>query len=695
MDFFFHPRNVAVIGATPNPFKSGNTIVRNLIGTHKGGVYPVNPKYDRIEDLVCYPTVQAIPEAVDLAIVFVPAAQVVASVEDCVAKGVPGVMIQSGGFAETGARGQTIERRLAEIARETGIRLWGPNCMGLVDAVSGAIFSFMYADELRNALLVDKLSLIVQSGLISAGFLGDMMRHHTSGVSKACSIGNKLDVDECDVLPVLLDDPNTNVVGLYLESIADGRRFIELCRSTDKPIVVLKGGKSARGAQAALSHTASLAGNHRVIEGVLKQAGVVEANDFMQMIDLCRSLSYYPERRIGRGRVGILSYSGAAGILSADFLEAMGLDVADLSPETRTALEALFPDWMPVKNPVDLWPAMEKNMTSGIDVIGEGLDALIADPNVDAVIVTTFAAPGARWFDPDRAGAASHASGKPVFVWVVGMPESILEFKEKCRQNRIPVFQELYRLAECLAAVLGPRATPALVPRPFGKPALALTPELKDVLAGTTGPLDEFDSKRVIAAYGIPTVDEAVMTAAGDGAAAGRFGYPVVMKGLVPEGVHKTEMGLVRLGIRNRSAAARTYRELMRAMAGRGKVLVQKQMEGKIELILGLLRDPQFGPCVMFGLGGILAEAFRDTAFAMAPLSKADALGLISRIRGQALLDGFRGMPAVDRDALADILVALGEIGLAHPRIREIDVNPLLVGPDGMAAVDATIVLGD
>jgi len=172
------------------------------------------------------------------------------------------------------------------------------------------------------------------------------------------------------------------------------------------------------------------------------------------------------------------------------------------------------------------------------------------------------------------------------------------------------------------------------------------------------------------------------------------------MKGLVPEGVHKTEMGLVRLGVRNRSAAARTYRELKRAMAGRGKVLVQKQMDGKIELILGLLRDPRFGPCVMFGLGGILAEAFRDTAFAMAPLSKTDARGLISRIRGQALLDGFRGMPAVDRDALADILVALGDLalgdlGLAHPRIREIDVNPLLVGPDGMAAVDATIVLGD
>jgi len=568
--------------------------------------------------------------------------------------------------------------------------------MGLVDAVSGAIYSFMYADDLRNALLVDKLSLIVQSGLISAGFLGDMMRHHTAGVSKACSIGNKLDVNECDVLPVLLDDPDTNVVGLYLESIADGRRFVELCRSTDKPIVVLKGGKSARGAQAAMSHTASLAGNHRVIEGVLKQAGVVEANDFTQMIDLCRSLSYCPESRSGRGRVAILSYSGAAGILSADFLEAMELDVADLSPATRTTLEGLFPDWMPVKNPVDLWPAMEKNMTSGIDVIGEGLDALIADPNVDAVIVTTFAAPGNRWFDPDRAGAASHASGKPVFVWVVGMPESILEFKEKCRRNRIPVFQELYRLAECLAAVLGPRATPAPVPRPFGEPAQALTPELKDALAEATGPLDEFVSKRILKAYGIPTVDEAVMTAAGDAAAAGRFGYPVVMKGLVPEGVHKTEMGLVRLGVRNRSAAARTYRELKRAMAGRGKVLVQKQMDGKIELILGLLRDPQFGPCVMFGLGGILAEAFRDTAFAMAPLSKADALGLISRIRGQALLDGFRGMPAVDRDALADILVALGDLGLAHPRIREIDVNPLLVvGPDGMAAVDATIVLGD
>lgn len=692
MEYFFHPKGVAVIGATPNPFKSGNTIVRNLNMTFEGGIYPVNPKYDIIEGRTCYPSVSSIPDPIDLAIIFVPADGVVTAVEECAAKGIPGVMIQSGGFAEVGGQGREIENRLAQISKETGIRIWGPNCMGLIDAVSGYIFSFAYADDWKNIMLMDKISFIVQSGLISTGFMFDNMMHHTSGISKVCSIGNKLDINECDLLPILLKDSNTNVVGLYLESIADGRRLIEICRSTQKPIVMLKGGKSVKGSQAAMSHTASLAGNHSVIEGVLKQVGIIEANDFSQMTDLCRALSYFPECHFKKGNIAIMTFSGAAGIISADFLEHFNLDLSEMSLETKDLMEKYFPEWMPVNNPIDLWPALEKNMGSNIDIIGNGLEFLTADPNVDAVIVTTFAAGEKKWFNVARAAACARKSGKPVFIWVLGDPEKILELNEDCRKHGLPAFRELYRLVECLKAVLGNRPRSAShVPSTSNAPVLPAS--LKTILEKTTGSLDEHVSKQILSSYGIPTVDEVILEKVGDSSMADSMGYPVVMKGLVSEGIHKTEMGLVELGIKNKTSVEKTFKILKKKMAGRGKVLLQRQIPGKIELILGLIRDPQFGPCVMFGLGGIMAEVFKDTVFAMAPLSEDDALRLISRIKGQTLLNGFRGMPPVNRKELARILMALGEIGMTYPRIREIDVNPLIVGDSTMAAVDATIVL--
>ncbi len=703
MDFFFNPRGIAVIGATPNPIKGGNSIVRNLLATYQGGIYPVNPKYREIEGVRCFPSVQAIPDPVDLAIAFVAAPLVVQAVEDCIAKGVPGVMIESGGFAEIGRAGVELQKRLADLARKTGIRLWGPNCMGLVNGSTGGIFAFvMGGDRLKGNVLQDKLSLVVQSGVMAGTFLLDFMTDHVCGVSKACSIGNKVDVDECDLLPYLLADPDTNVVGLYLESIQKGRRFIEICRAGRKPIVVFKGGKSAKGARAAMSHTASLAGNSRVIEGVLDQAGVYQTDDFRKLIDLCRSLSCYPARPAGpqRGRIAILSFSGAAGIVSVDFMEQMdgshiNLQPAELSPASKRVLEKISPDWMPVNNPIDIWPAVEKNTGSDINAYGEALDALYADPAVDAVVVVTFTAGAPTWFDIPRAAAGSRASGKPVFIWVFGIQEAVLEFKEECRKNGIPVFRELHRALECLNMVFRERAE--VVDLSTIEPAgpVFLRADLQRTMETMEGPLDEFVSKEILRSYGIPTVEEALVDKAGRcGEAAGRLGYPVVMKGLIPGGIHKTELGLVRLGIRNRSSALKAFRELSHQMEGRGKVVVQKQVAEGVELIAGLVRDPQFGPCVMFGLGGIMAEAFKDVVFAMAPLTRKDALNLIGRIKGQAFLDGFRGSPAVNRETLADVLIRLGEIGLACPRIREIDMNPLIAGPSGFTAVDATIVLG-
>jgi acyl-CoA synthetase (NDP forming) len=694
MDFFFEPRGVAVIGATPNPLKGGNAILKNLLLGYRGGIYPVNPRYREIDGLPCYPSVGAVPGPVDLAIVFVPAPLAPAAVEECAAKGIRGVMVESGGFAETGPEGVKLQRALAAIAAGTGIRIWGPNCMGLVDVVHSHIFSFMDPQARQQGFIPGDVSLVVQSGMLSATFLVDIMSHATMGVSKVCSVGNKVDVNECDLLEYFIGDPDTRVIGLYLESFADGRRFLDICRRSEKPIVILKGGKSRKGAEAAMSHTASLAGNRRIIAGALTQAGVVEANDFKQLMDLCRSLAMTDPPAEPKDRVAVLTFSGGAGIVSTDFFEEQGLRLADLSEATRTALRELFPAWMPVSDPVDLWPALESHIGDNIDVYGRALEAVLADPGVDAVFLHTFAGNSRVRLDLADLARRIRASGKPVFIWQIGRRDHAFAFQKEALSLGIPVFSEIGRAAECLGAVLRGRPRPEPIPE-SGTMRQDLPAVLTNLLASAaSGPLDEHLSKELLRACGIPTVPETIVTGGKQVvAAAARLGYPVAMKGLLPDTIHKTEAGLVRLNIPDGPAALRTFSALMERMEGRGQVLIQRQFPGKVELILGLLRDSQFGPCVMFGLGGVTAELFDDAVFAVAPLTRRDALGLIGRIRGQKMLNGFRGTPPVNREEIARILVCMGEIGLAFPRIREIDINPLICGTEGPITVDATIIL--
>jgi acetyltransferase len=694
MDFFFNPRGVAVIGATASPEKTGYSILHNLIQGYAGAIHPVNPRYPEIRGLKCYPTVAEVPDPVDLAIVFVPAEAVARVVEDCARRGIPGVMIQSAGFAETGERGRALQEALVAIRRRTGIRLWGPNCMGLVDTLRRHVFSFVLPAIWEQELVTGRVSLVVQSGLLAAGFLIDLMTAGRMGIAKACSIGNKADVDECDVLEYLIADPETGAVALYLESIVDGRRFLELCRRSEKPIVVLKGGRSAAGARAALSHTASLAGDGAVLSGVFAQAGVTEADDFTQLMDLAQVLALHPAGAAGQpGRVAVLTFSGAAGIVAADHLERHGLKVAGLSEAARAAVQEVFPAWMPVGSPVDLWPAMELNGPER--VYGTALSAVLDDPGVDMVFLHLFV--GGRWggFDLEALTRLGRRAGKPIVCWFLGPHADARRFEHAARDARVPAFREIGRGSECLAALArrGAHLARAARGRP-GPGPLRLPPEAERLLAAADGVLDEHRAKQVLAAAGVPVVAEALAASPADArAAAARLGFPVVMKGLVPGEIHKTEQGRVRLGIASEEAAERMYADLLRSMPSGGAVLVQRQLPPGPELIAGFLRDPQFGPVVMVGAGGVLAEAVADRVFAAAPLTPEEALALISRLRIQRLLDGFRGAAPVDRRALADLLVGLGRLGASCPRVREIDINPLIVERGRPVAVDAAVVL--
>ncbi len=335
-----------MVGPTVEPYHGGQYLVANLTLGYKGPIYPVNPKYSEVLGLRCFSKVSEIEGPLDLVLIFVPAQAVPQVLKDCVTKGVRGAIVQSSGFAEAGPEGRALQDQCLDIARKGRLRIWGPNCMGLIDTSKRHVFSFITPEAWKEVMNPGHVSLIVQSGLLSAGFITTLMSNKTVELAKVCSIGNKSDVEETELLEYLLKDPATKVIALYLESFADGCRFFELATSSEKPIVVLKGGKTPLGAEAAASHTASLAGNYDLVRGVLKQGGVHQADDFFEMVDIARTLEkdFYLQRPPdGKPRIAIFSYSGASGIVTADHTEKYGLTLARLSPQTEKATGRAVP----------------------------------------------------------------------------------------------------------------------------------------------------------------------------------------------------------------------------------------------------------------------------------------------------------------------------------------------------------------
>lgn len=450
LDYFFNPRGVAIIGATDSDLKGGFHIVRNARAGYQGALYPVNPKYTEILGLPCYPDIESIPEKFDLAVYFIPAAFLPGTIRSCAAKGVKGIIIESAGFSEVGPEGKKLQEDSVALARSLGIRLWGPNCMGYLDGHSRNVFSFMYSDKWTTLMKPGPVSLIVQSGMLSAGFLMMMMDRGGIGFSKVCSIGNKCDLDETELLEYLIQDPNTGVIGCYLESIINGRTFMDLARSTTKPVVVLKSGRSDSGAKAAMSHTASLSGSSAVYSGAFRQAGIIQVYDMHELMDMVRGFSKTGSYRTG-GRTAVMTFSGGAGIVTADLLEDRGLPLADLSQETMTSLKELFPVWMEPAHPVDLWPAVEQNGAATVYIAAA--EALLKDPAVDSLILETFAWEFGKTDYLDRIGEIKKQQGKPVAVWQVGRSPLNEQYRRAAEEAGLPVFEEISRCAAFLDAV--------------------------------------------------------------------------------------------------------------------------------------------------------------------------------------------------------------------------------------------------
>jgi len=689
MDAFFHPNSIAVVGASNRNI--GNFMVANLLVGFKGGIFPVNRSYQEIEGLPCFPSLEDIPDPIDLAIVLVPASSVPSVLEACAAKGVRRVIIESAGFAETGEDGVALQDRCVAIAKQNDMRIWGPNCMGLVDIHRSHFFTFMHPGVREEGLLPGRISLIVQSGMMSAIFLVELGRRGI-GIAKACSIGNRADVDECDVLEYLLQDPDTEVIALYLESILRGRLLAQMAQRSTKPIVILKGGSSEAGALAAKSHTHSLSGNSRLMNSVLEISGVTLADSIYQMMDLANALAMIPHVDPAC-RTAIISLSGGAGVLACDALERHGLPVASLSEQTKKAIGEVFPDWMPVSNPIDLFPAVSSR---GREIIFKRvIPAVLEDPNVGVLLIHFVAGLDEKILELRALKEKADQFGKVVFFWLMGLQEGCEQFRREARALGIPVHEDVSRIAECLRTASrfsGHQLSLGTVDT-IAAPSSASVPKTPP-FPSSEKIWDEFDSKRFLSHWKIPVVEEKMVQRPDEAwKTARQMGLPVVLKGLAPGETHKTERGLVQLRIMNKPLLEAAFQHIQEKLDRRGRILIQKEVQSDFELMAGFIRDDQFGPCVMFGLGGVFSELEPDVVFAMAPLDRDSALKLIHRIRNKRLLQGFRGMTPLREDIMTDILVNLGNLGVACPQIEQIDINPLAVSKGVPLAVDANVIL--
>jgi acetyl coenzyme A synthetase (ADP forming)-like protein len=680
------PRSVAVIGASRNPETVGHQALRNLLaGGFAGPVYPVNPTADQVASVRAYPTVLDIAGAVDLAVVAVPAAAVIDVVRQCAQKGVSGVVVLSAGFGEVGEAGAQTELR--DVARRNGMRLIGPNCLGVVNTAIGLDATFSPYAPARG-----RIAMQSQSGALGIAVLERSARIGL-GVSSFVSVGNKADVSGNDLLQYWEDDPGTDVVLLYLESFGNPRKFARIARrvSRRKPIVAVKSGRSAAGVRAASSHTAAMASPDIAVDALFRQAGVIRVDTLDELFDMALVLGSQP---LPRGhRVAIVGNSGGPGILATDACDGAGLEVPELSTETQDALRKVVETNAAVSNPVDLVASATP------EVYAHALEIVMADDAVDTAIVIctpTFAAPPARIADVLR--QRSNATDKPLIGCFLAWPDLQPLLRGTSGEGAdVPAFASPEPAARALARAASyaawrqrpPGAIPDLPGFDPDRARAIVDAFLSRSPDGGWLSSDEVDA--LLASAGVRAVASIAVGNAKDAAsAAAQLGFPVALKAAGPEIVHKTDAGGVRLGLESEDDVADAYHAMADAIGVRmtGGVIQQMAAPG-VETIVGMVDHPLFGPLVMFGMGGTATELLGDRSFRILPVTDLDARELVRSLRASPLLFGYRGSPPVATDALEDLLQRIARLAGHLPNLAELDINPLIVSPTDAIAVDA------
>jgi acetyl coenzyme A synthetase (ADP forming)-like protein len=665
---FFEPESVAVLGASPRPGSIGGELFRNIVaGGFRGQAYPVNRSGEAVAEVDGYTSIEQAPGEVELAVVCLPAELVLDASEAALRQGVRALCVISAGFAELGPEGAELQDRLLALVRTHGARLIGPNCLGI--ASSAADLNATFAPQ---AFPPGSIGFSSQSGALGLALL-EQASARGLGFSSFVSVGNKADVSSNDLLEYWEDDPATAVVLLYVESFGNPKRFGRIARrvARTKPILAMKSGVTGAGSRAASSHTAALAGSEAAVSALFRQAGVIRCATFEELVDVAALLSAQPPPR--GPRVAVLTNAGGLGILCADACDAAGLELPQLSEETRVGLAAVLPPEASAANPVDMLGSAPAGLYE------QALPLLLADPAVDAVVVIFVPAARVRVDDVAaaiaRAGSGSDKPVLPVLMSAGGAPGS-------------------FAYPESAARALGRAAERAeWLRRPVGA-EIAVDPidsrGAAEVVAGALARSDDLwltpeEARRLLEAYGVHLVPERSAANPGEAvAAAAELGFPVVVKTAEP-GAHKTEQGGVALDL----AGPDEVRDAAERIGG--PAVVQAMVKGGVELLAGFVQDPVFGPLVAFGPGGVLAELIGEAEFCLAPVTDADVQALVHAGKAGRLVAGFRGSPGADASALMGLLARLSRLGEDLPEIAELDLNPVLGLEDGYVAVDARI----
>lgn len=693
----FSPKTVAVIGATEKPNSVGRTLLRNLIGNPFGGtVFPVNPKRSSVLGIKAYPTIASVPEPVDLAIVVIPASGVPAAIAECADAGVKGAIVLSAGFKEIGAEGVELERQVLAQAQRGKMRIIGPNCLGVMNPIVGLNATFA-----PNIARPGNVGFISQSGALCTAVLDWSFRENV-GFSAFVSIGSMLDVGWGDLIYYLGDDPNTQSIAIYMESIGDARAFLSAAREVAiaKPIIVIKVGRTEAAAKAAASHTGALTGSDEVLDAAFRRSGVLRVDSIDDLFNMTEILAKQPRPK--GPRLTILTNAGGPGVLSTDALISGGGELAQLSSSTLTSLDGILPPHWSHSNPIDiLGDAAPQRYAQSLEVVA-------GDPNTDGLLVVLT--PQAMSDPTETARQVVETlkplsdSGKPLLAsWMggaeVAMGEEILNqasiFTFPYPDTAARIFNLMWRYTYSLRGLY---ETPVLPAQGNAETRCDRVEHiLSAALAGGRTLLTEFESKQVLGAYGIPTVSTEIATteeAAVEHAEA--MGYPVVLKLHSETITHKTDVGGVRLNLRDAAAVRQAYAAIASAVPHPDFLGVTVQpmlnLEG-YELILGSSLDSQFGPVLLFGTGGQLVEVFKDRSLALPPLTTTLARRMMEPTKIYTALKGVRGRDPVDLAKLEQLLVRFSQLVVEQRWIKEIDINPLLVSATQLIALDARIVL--
>ncbi len=705
LEALIRPRSVAVIGASREPGTIGGAIFHNLLHQgFTGPVYPVNPKAAVVQSVAAYPTIEAVPGPVDLAVIVVPALQVPEVMEACGRKGVRAAVVISAGFKETGEAGAALERRLLETARAHGMRVLGPNCLGILNTEAGVRLDATFAPTYPPA---GPVAFSSQSGALGLAIL-EYAAALNIGISHFVSVGNKADVSGNDLLEFWEQDPGTRIILLYLESFGNPRRFTQIARrvARTKPIVAVKSGRTRAGQRAASSHTGSIAGADAAVEALCRQSGVIRANTMEELFDVAMLLAHQP---VPAGhRVGIVTNAGGPGIMASDACETHGLEVPLLTDPTVAVLRSFLPAEASTRNPVDM-------IASATPASFEkAVAAVLADPNVDSLLVlyvppivtTPTEVAEAIVRGVAEATQRADAQGRPhkpvlsCFMGSHGVQQGLLTLHE----GNIPsyAFPEAAAIALSQSVRYGTWRA--------GNPGRSVHQEVDGERAGKViaraaaragdGWLEADEVAEVLAAYRIPQaaarltrrVDDAV-------AAAAELGYPVVLKLDSRTLTHKSDVGGAALDLRGPDEVRAAWHRIRDRLSAIGRAeemrgaLVQPLVREGTEVIVGVSRDPSFGPIIMFGLGGIHVELLRDVSFRIAPLTDRDAREMVRAVRGFRLLEGYRGAPPADVAALELALLRVAQMAEAHAELEEMDLNPVRVLPPGrgLVALDARL----